>query len=190
MGRKFWIWTNSLEQRNVTQNPIGTGKQCPDLVENRYIDITPTVIETAKNVEQYFIRPKYNPNINPGERRLLVRRQTNQGNVRDLLLIMDSSGSIGWSNFRKANKEISTLIGLLCPENPFEKVNGQYQYNQAAMLTFSTTVHQHFDFDDHATTEDIQGAISKAMYYGGGTNTAEAFIQAIGMFKSSKGEYS
>jgi hypothetical protein len=103
---------------------------------------------------------------------------------------MDSSGSIGQTNFQKANKEISTLIGLLCPENPFNKMNGQYQYNQAAMLTFSSTVYQNFDFDDYATTEDIQGAISKAMYYGGGTNTAEAFIQAIGMFQSSKGEYS
>jgi uncharacterized protein YegL len=103
---------------------------------------------------------------------------------------MDSSGSIGQSNFQKANKEIGTLIGLLCPENPFNKENGQYQYNQAAMLTFSSTVEQNFDFNDHATTEDIQGAISKAMYNGGGTNTAEAFMQAIEMFQSSKGEYS
>jgi hypothetical protein len=26
-----------LRTRNVTQNPIGTGNQCPNLIENRYI---------------------------------------------------------------------------------------------------------------------------------------------------------
>ncbi|XP_053395018.1 uncharacterized protein LOC123524270 [Mercenaria mercenaria] len=167
--------------RTITQHPEGSGNKCPELEEVIYIGAVPSVNVTAKYVQSYFIRPTGN---------YRVRRQAGTtGSVRDLLLIMDSSGSIGRRGFTKANSEISRLFGLLCPLNgPFDKrPTSLYEHNQAAMLTFSSSVTQNFDFDDYSTTVEIQKAIAKAKYYGGSTDTASAFRQAVSLFKSNKG---
>ncbi|XP_053395022.1 uncharacterized protein LOC128555736 [Mercenaria mercenaria] len=166
--------------RNITQRPEGAGAKCPEIEDARYTGKVPSVNATAKTVQSKFIRPTGNYS---------VRRQAGTGSVRDLLLIMDSSGSIGLKGFKKANTEISRLIGLLCPLNgPFDKrPTSLYQHNQAAMLTFSTNVYQNFEFDDHSTTYDIQQAIADANYYGRRTDTASAFRQAVSLYQTNKG---
>jgi hypothetical protein len=101
---------------------------------------------------------------------------------------MDSSGSIGNVDFQVAKDQTSKLIGLLCPNSPFDKIAGSpYQYNQAAMLTFSTNVAENFDFSTYSTTMSIQSALKRAKYVGGGTNTNKAFDRAVGLFQPSKG---
>ncbi|XP_053395026.1 uncharacterized protein LOC128555742 [Mercenaria mercenaria] len=169
-----------IRTRTITQPSIGAGDICPELEEIRYTDNVPSVNVTAKHVKSYFVRPNGNYN---GD------NQNVQGMPRDLLIIMDSSGSIRSSRYEDAKIQTSKLIGLLCPTDvPFDKVAGQpYQYNQAAMLTYSDIVEETFDFKRYNTTADIQNAISRATYFDMSTNTAEAFRRAIGLFTNAKG---
>ncbi|XP_053395027.1 uncharacterized protein LOC128555743 [Mercenaria mercenaria] len=101
---------------------------------------------------------------------------------------MDSSASIQWRPFKDAKIQTSKLIGLLCPsDKPSDKVAGQpYQYNQAAMLTYSQMVEETVDFKRYNTTSDIQNAISRATHFARSTNTAEAFRRAKGLFTTAK----
>ncbi|XP_053395763.1 matrilin-3-like [Mercenaria mercenaria] len=55
------------------------------------------------------------------------------------------------------------------------------------MLTYSHIVEETFDFKRYNTTSDIQNAISKATFFDSGTNTAEAFRRAKGLFTTAKG---
>ena len=108
--------------------------------------------------------------------------------TRDLVLIMDSSGSIGSKSFTEAKNQTSRLIGLLCPIPPFDRIiNFPYQYNQAAMVTYSTGVVNNFDFSTYSTTVDVQNAILRARYEGRQTNTHLAFDTARSLFNPSKG---
>jgi hypothetical protein len=139
---------------------------------------------TAKNVQNFFARPNG-----------IVLSQTiksspsrSQDLSRDLVIIMDSSGSIGSNGFQVAKEQTAKLMGLLCPTAPFDKIAGfPYQYNQAAMLTYSTNVVENFDFNRYSTTVNIQNAIKRVRYVGGGTNTNKAFDQARGLFQPNKG---
>ncbi|WAR10110.1 hypothetical protein MAR_035186 [Mya arenaria] len=40
---------------------------------------------------------------------------TGYGQLRDLLIILDSSGSIGQNNFDNAKAQLSRLVGMFCP---------------------------------------------------------------------------
>ncbi|XP_060562483.1 vitrin-like [Ruditapes philippinarum] len=170
--------------RTVITQPTGTGKQCPVLEEIRYTGKIPSVNVTAKNVQNFFARPS-------GK----VLSQTikssqiqSQDLSRDLVIIMDSSGSIGSNGFQVAKEQTAKLMGLLCPTAPFDKIAGSpYQYNQAAMLTYSTNVVENFDFNRYSTTVNIQNAIKRVRYAGGGTSTNKAFDQARGLFQPNKG---
>ncbi|XP_045158271.2 matrilin-3-like [Mercenaria mercenaria] len=166
--------------RTITQPSRGSGKRCPELEEVRYTGIVPSVKATAKNVENYFVR---------ADRKYRKDNKNKKGLTRDLVIIMDSSGSIRKGPFQDAKIQTSKLIGLLCPsDKPFDKVAGQpYQYNQAAMLTYSHIIQETFDFKRYSKTSNIQNAISKATFFGRGTNTAEAFRRAKGLFTSAKG---
>jgi hypothetical protein len=107
---------------------------------------------------------------------------------RDLVLILDSSGSIGISNFSLAKEQLSKLVGLLCPIPPFDRIVGfPYQYNQAAMLTYSTDVLTNFYFNTHNTTVSIQNAIKSAAYVGRLTYTNKAFDRAKVLFQPGTG---
>jgi hypothetical protein len=59
---------------------------------------------------------------------------------RDLLIILDSSGSIGKTAFHKSLDDIFKLVSVMCPSpEPFAKSNS-HGYNQLALLQFSTGV--------------------------------------------------
>ena len=141
------------------------------------------------------MRPTGQIKRKPLQRVQRLRLQHNNGPaadmVRDLVLIMDSSGSIKSAPFEDAKFQTSRLIGLLCPNDPtppFDKIAGSpYQYNQAAMVTFSTSVVENFDFNAYDTTTEIQQAIMGANYEGLLTNTHLAFDMAKSMFDPSKG---
>ncbi|XP_060562470.1 uncharacterized protein LOC132722054 isoform X4 [Ruditapes philippinarum] len=168
--------------RTVITQPIGSGKQCPTLEEIRYTGRYLGVNETGKNFQDFFVRPN-------GQHVTKGKRSTQTPNLpRDLVIIMDSSGSIGRVDFEVAKEQTAKLIALLCPNAPFNKIAGSpYQYNQAAMLTYSTYVVENFDFNTYNTTASIQNAINSVRYVGRGTNTNKAFDQARGLLQPSKG---
>ncbi|XP_060559913.1 matrilin-3-like [Ruditapes philippinarum] len=168
--------------RTVITQPIGSGKQCPILEEIRYTGVFPSVNITAKNVQDFFARPNGPASI-PSQP---ISQTTDL--PRDLVIIMDSSGSIGTAAFQVGKEQTSKLIGLLCPNSPFDMIAGSpYQYNQAAMVTYSTNVVTNFNFNTYSTTVGIQRAIMRAVYVGGSTNTYKAFDQARSLFQPSNG---
>lgn len=132
----------------------------------------PTVYETAKAVAQKFI---------------IKTRQENGvtiGQVRDLLVIVDSSGSIGGANFNKATNQLARLLGLLCPSpDPFDHIQ------QAALVEFSSTVREIFDFNDKGNTQQVQDGVRSMAYMAGSTCSATAFDFAkTNMFTTAKGD--
>ncbi|XP_045158273.2 uncharacterized protein LOC123524269 isoform X2 [Mercenaria mercenaria] len=173
--------------RTISQPSRGARGKCPELEEVRYTGVVPSVKVTTKNVKNYFVRAdrKYRKDNQIGK----VETPNEKGLTRDLVIIMDSSGSINRGPFQDAKIQTSKLIGLLRPpDKPFDKVAGQpYQYNQTAMLIYSNIVEETFDFKRYNTTSDIQNAISRATYFDKSTNTAEAFRRAKGLFTTAKG---
>jgi hypothetical protein len=112
------------------------------------------------------------------------------GQVRDIVLILDSSGSVSKTNFGQAKEDAKTLFGLLCPKGKsFDVVdNAPYQHHQLAMITFSTTVVENFFFNSYEKTYNVLNAITEAKYLGGYTNTAGAFRKAKEMFEKIRGK--
>jgi hypothetical protein len=102
------------------------------------------------------------------------------------VLILDRSGSIGISNFNLAKEQLSKLVGLLCPIRPFDR-RFPYQYNQAAMVTYSTNVFTNFYFNTYSTTLSIQNAIRSVPYLGGLTYTNKAFDRARALCQPGTG---
>ncbi|XP_060559903.1 collagen alpha-5(VI) chain-like isoform X1 [Ruditapes philippinarum] len=76
----------------------------------------------------------------------------------------------------------------MCPAKPFDRIDGSpYQFNQAAMVTYSTHVTTNFYFNTFNTTVSIQNAIKSAAYVGRLTYTNKAFDQAKVLFQPGKG---
>ena len=106
------------------------------------------------------------------------------GQFRDLLVIVDSSGSISQSGFDVAKTELANLLGLLCPNpDPFKG------YQRAALIEYSSAVVKQFHFKDKKNTFQVQQAIKAMPYFGQSTCTATAFKEAITMFRVSNGKF-
>ncbi|WAR15140.1 COEA1-like protein [Mya arenaria] len=105
------------------------------------------------------------------------------GRLRDLLVIVDGSGSIGATNFQKIMNQMARLLGMLCPTpDPFKG------YQQAALIEFSGNVREIFDFNEKANTLAVQQGVNGTQYSGGYTCTATAFNYARNtMFTAAKG---
>ena len=97
--------------------------------------------------------------------RFRQRRQAQCNNrVQNVLFVLDTSGSIGPSQFNRVKIAVANLTTLFCKQV------------QLALITFSSTVNLEFCFDCFQNTysgrQDAQSAIKSAPYRGGGTNTA------------------
>ncbi|WAR09619.1 VWA1-like protein [Mya arenaria] len=158
-------------QRVVVQQPSPGGKPCPSLSENRHTNQSCGLNCQATNLVSNFMAPT-------------GIGSTGYGQLRDLLIILDSSGSIEQNNFENAKTQLSRLVGMFCPTpDPFA---GDHQ--KAAMLSFSTRVHEIFDFDDLHTTNEVQAKILTVVYRSGETHTELAFEYArTHMFNRTKG---
>ncbi|WAR04018.1 COCA1-like protein [Mya arenaria] len=101
----------------------------------------------------------------------------------DLLIILDGSGSIGATNFQDTKNQLARLLGMLCPTpDPFKG------YQQAALIEFSSTVREIFDFNDKTNTLAVQQGVKGTPYSGGDRCTATAFNYARNtMFTAAKG---
>lgn len=134
----------------------------------------PTINQTAEAIVNNFII----------QNTARYRRAVTVGQLRDLLVIVDSSGSIGRTFFNDAKSQLARLLGLLCPKpNPFKG------YQKAALIEYSTTVLEIFDFDDNSNTNEVQQGVESMTYMNGLTATATAFNYAKEtMFKTEKGK--
>ncbi|XP_053399252.1 collagen alpha-1(XII) chain-like [Mercenaria mercenaria] len=174
-----WSEPNEYGQRirtcTILRMPSGGGFPCPHIREVKGVKPSFTLILqefTLSFVEDY--DPISDDQI---------------AKVRDIVFILDSSGSIGLTKFNKAKADAKSLFGTLCP---FDKTfdmdyNNPYQHQQLAMLTYSTTIEENFFFNTYSKTADVLQAISQATYQGLMTNTAGAFKKARNMFQTSRG---
>lgn len=145
----------------------------------------PTVQATAKEVIVSFLQRQLKQN--PSRR--ITKREAPIGLFRDLLIIVDSSGSVGSSHFEIAKQQLGELLGLLCPSpDPFVS-NSIYAYHRAALIQYSRNVVEEFDFDDNHNLAELKSAIQSVQFLSGSTCTGDAFYKAIQMFTSSKGKF-
>jgi len=98
---------------------------------------------------------------------------------RDLLIILDSSGSIGKTAYHKSLDDIYKLVSIMCPSpEPFVKSNS-HGYNQLALLQFSTGVKTSITFGEVGSLSEIKGKLNSIEYMAGTTCTEKALSEAI-----------
>ena len=92
------------------------------------------------------------------------RRQTTTCNDRYLLFMLDTSGSIGESRFRRIVTSLSELVTYFCDNT------------KIAAMTFGSYVYHEFCFKCNPADDiiAIKEAIKNISYHGGGTHTGEA----------------
>ncbi|XP_052812893.1 fibropellin-1-like isoform X2 [Mya arenaria] len=148
-------------QRIVITSPSSGGKPCPSLSEIRHTTTSPSVPVTATNMVSGFVTPS-------------GTGSTGYGQLRDLLIILDSSTSIGVKNFTDAKTQLSRLVALFCPSpDPFA---GDHQ--KAALLVYNSRVYEIFDFNDLHNTKEVQAKILSVTFTDGITLTEAAFEYA------------
>lgn len=111
------------------------------------------------------------------------RRQT--VGDRDILFIIDSSGSIGLTEFNTAKDNMANLIGKICGT-----IGRGPQSNRAALINFSNEPHEIFDFDDYDNLADVQDAVRSLTPLANKTCTGNALEYAKTMFEPLKGKFS
>ena len=91
------------------------------------------------------------------------RRQTcSNGDIRHVLFIVDTSGSIGATTFNKVRDLLANISEKLC------------DHLRVAMMTYSHNINLEFCFNCHTDRRDIFNAIKRVRYRGGLTHTTDA----------------
>ncbi|VDI73894.1 Hypothetical predicted protein [Mytilus galloprovincialis] len=172
------------KERVILRYPDNGGKPCPTDTEiTEYTSQKPMIHETANHVITNFLQRNLKTDPAPPQGTV----QSKIGLFRDLLIIIDSSGSIGSDNFDIAKRQLGDLLSLLCPlPDPFDASvhNGN---NRAALIQFSDNVIEEFDFDGNHDIAELKSAIMSINYQNGGTCTGDAFHKAVQMFTTYKG---
>ncbi|XP_061183369.1 CD109 antigen-like [Saccostrea echinata] len=83
----------------------------------------------------------------------------------DIVFVLDSSGSIGSSNFQ------SILSFVRDMTSSFDFSNGK---TKVSVVTFSSRVYEAFPLNAYQSASAIADAVSRVPYYAGGTDTASA----------------
>ncbi|CAC5366250.1 unnamed protein product [Mytilus coruscus] len=173
------------KERTILRCPDNGGRSCPRREKIQYTSKKPTIQETANQIVTSFLQR--NLKTTSLSNNIYVRRNIPVGLFRDLLIIIDSSGSVGANNFKIAKQQVAELLGLLCPRpDPFN-VNSNNGYNRAALIQFASYVVEEFDFTANKNLAQLKVSINSIRYRGGSTCTGDAFEKAIQMFTSSKG---
>jgi len=135
-----------------------------------YIFTAITINSTSEHFGGLFVRPPTEP--------------------RDLLLIIDGSGSIRSGLFAKVLEDLSELIGMFCPLNdpldPFENPN---DHMKLSVILFSTTSDIKFNFNKHQNVTNAQQAIRQIAFPGGATCTKNALTMGKTLFTIANGNY-
>ncbi|CAH1789206.1 unnamed protein product [Owenia fusiformis] len=100
-------------KRHVLVQPTNNGEPCPRLREARATGVAPTIDQTAKSFYKNFILHKSVASNDEAQYDEEVHKKKSVV-PRDLLFILDESGSIGRSQFRKVRAGVARLIELIC----------------------------------------------------------------------------
>eukprot|EP00058_Branchiostoma_floridae_P014706 XP_002600194.1 hypothetical protein BRAFLDRAFT_66699 [Branchiostoma floridae] len=158
-------YNTQYRTRTILRYPLNGGLPCGPNEEIRQLPgsaggtITPQ--ETAQAFDTFFLRSQTTLTRNPNM-------------MRDLLVILDESGSLGNVNFETTKEALATVLGYICPG-----IGPSYPYNQVALMTFSTSVREHFDFDDYGTYAGVRDAILQVPYAGIGTGVDNDYLSQL-----------
>ena len=83
----------------------------------------------------------------------------------DLMFVLDSSGSIGTSNFRVIRNFVNTFVNTL-EIGPTR--------SQVGVIVFSSNAYIQFNLSSYSNRNSLTVAVNNIQYVGGGTNTADA----------------
>ncbi|VDI12922.1 Hypothetical predicted protein [Mytilus galloprovincialis] len=152
--------------KQIKKEAFGGGAPCPVERQTKNAPITTTT--TSENFGVQFVRPVVQP--------------------RDLVLLIDGSGSIGDEPFAKTLEDLSELIGMFCPlSDPLDHKQNPGNYIQLSAILFSTDSELVFKFNKYHSVKQAQHAI-KAIHYNPGTTCKEkALMLGETMFTVSNG---
>ncbi|XP_019643442.1 PREDICTED: collagen alpha-1(XII) chain-like [Branchiostoma belcheri] len=155
-------YNTRLRSRVILRHPSNGGTACGPNEETEQLPAGETITpqETARAFDTFFLKGQSTTSRNPGKE-------------RDLLIILDESGSIGLEVFNDAKEALARLLGYICPG-----IGPSYPYHQIAFMTFSSSYTEHFDFNDYGTYTGVSNAIRQVTYSDGGTNTHNALDYA------------
>eukprot|EP00058_Branchiostoma_floridae_P014707 XP_002600195.1 hypothetical protein BRAFLDRAFT_66700 [Branchiostoma floridae] len=132
------------------------GDACGPIEETKPLPAgeTITTADTSRSFDNFFLNPRP-----AGIQQRMMGLQRNPAIKRDLLIILDDSGSIGFDAFQKAKASIATVLDYICPGI------GLYSpYHQVALMTFHSTPTKQFDFNDHGSYAELKEAILAVPY--------------------------
>ncbi|GAB1598869.1 collagen alpha-1(XII) chain-like, partial [Argonauta hians] len=164
--------------RKILRPAESGGTPCPPTAEKLTVREHPTVNQTAEHFAHKFVtnrrRLTYTKTfIDPIERIL----------PRDLLIIMDSSGSVSPAEFQQSKDAMAEVIKLICGD-----VGQSFQDNRIAAMHFSDFVYEDFPFNKSFLEEEVAYNIRQMPKHSGSTCTGDAFNYArVVMLKPEKG---
>ncbi|CAG2253559.1 COL6A [Mytilus edulis] len=97
----------------------------------------------------------------------------------DLVIILDSSTSVGTDNFEKMKNFVKELLRNADIDNDRARVG---------IVTYSTRVNVEFELNTYRTSADVDTAVGNIKYTYGSTNTADAIAKMREMFSQRNGD--
>ena len=96
----------------------------------------------------------------------------------DLIFVLDSSGSVGSSNFQNVRNFVSNLVSQLeiGPDN-----------TQVGLINFASSPRIEFHLNTHQDSSSLLRAIASIPYTSGGTNTAAPLTTLLSAFSTVNG---
>lgn len=98
----------------------------------------------------------------------------------DLVFVLDSSTSVGASNFALLKEFVKDMIDFTDIDSGAVRVG---------LVIYSTDVLVEFYLDEYITKADVKNAIDRLSYITGTTNTAEALMRMYGhVYSPTRGD--
>jgi len=149
-------------RRQIYIRPRNGGTPCPPTKEFRQINGKKVdyLEAMALRFEKAFLSPSAMANLYTGRAEI---------KPRDVLFLVDMSGSLTEEQFAKTMSALAELVGKICGgvgQGPNE--------NRVAVVTFDHRVRLDFKFDVHFTLQDVQRAIRAIKPMRGATCTGDA----------------
>jgi uncharacterized protein YegL len=101
------------------------------------------------------------------------KKRCSESNIRYVLFVLDTSGSIGRENFNKVKNVVAGISLMLC------------EYLKVAVITYDNWINLEFCFHCHDTRDKIYEAINRIQYrHGPATHTTDAIKCACDVLRT------
>jgi hypothetical protein len=172
--KKFNIDWMSLEWKDMLR-PLYSG-----LAARILFYLTPEKIPDTLEEQAAYWKKYYNKNGAGTAEKFINSVKSKECSVEcrgrmDLCIVLDGSGSIGSSDFKKAKEFVANLIGTFSLEN----VN-------VGLIVYSSWVSKIFTLNNNLSMAEIKSAVMDAEYPGSSTNTNDAIIAAVSMHRDAQ----